>query len=243
MTSITSLVVIYFYLYVVILRAIQCWPNIRLTIPFSVSILISSYVSLENSETSLLCCLRLASSERARLKAMRYIFAMLVLRNLKIFCGFSIIRELGCRFFSFFKLIVNISCTRRYSIYSATVQEWTSILKIACGHETPDIKHLAVGWSLAICPSHVALNYTKHMMSSRVTLFPSMSNSVREREDAPTDEETGVKATLAIHKAREAAKGSHVTPPNSGNTISILGYHNHVPQLNGLGWVISFLIV
>jgi len=64
------------------------------------------------------------------------------------------------------------------------------------------------------------------------------------REDGPTDEETevmGVKATLAIHKARERLR-THATPPNKGNAISIaesdaveeitsiLGYRNHVPQ-------------
>lgn len=68
------------------------------------------------------------------------------------------------------------------------------------------------------------------------------------REDGPTDEETevmGVKAALAIYRARERLR----TPPNSGNAISIaesdaveaitsiLGYH--VPQ-HGLGSVFLF---
>ena len=70
-------------------------PHIRLIIPFFVFILISSSVILENSKMNSLHRPRLASRERARRKAVRYIFAMPLLKNSQNFYGSFIMSELG----------------------------------------------------------------------------------------------------------------------------------------------------
>ena len=221
---------------------------IRWIIPFFLFTHSSSSVIPESSKKSLLRHPRVASREKARRKAARFIFAMPLLKNLPSFCGFSIMGEFSF-LFSKKKLSVINFCIlpSEYSIYRATVPEWTAILKIACVHDFPGIKDFALQ-GLEGCDIPIA---------NRIKLYQQYDAGSRYinplyvkfclREDGPTDEETdvmGTKVSLIVYRARERLRG-HATPQNGGNTFaesdalkaisSILGYNNAPSK--GLGSV------
>ena len=136
---------------------------------------------------------------------------------------------------------------RSYSIYRATVSEWTAILKIACVHDFPGIKDFALQ-GLERCDIPIA---------NRIKLYQQYDAGPRYinplfvkfclRDDGPTDEETdimGTKVSLIVYRARERLRG-HATPQNGSTTFaesdaleaisSILGYNNAPSK--GLGSV------
>lgn len=114
--------------------------------------------------------------------------------------------------------------SRKYDIYRATVDEWTSILKIACAHDFHGIKDFAIR-GLESCEMPIANRirlYQKYYVDLRYInpLFVKFCL----RDDGPTDEETevmGTKISLIIYRARERLR-SRSTPQSGGKATATL---------------------
>ena len=128
---------------------------------------------------------------------------------------------------------------RKYDQYRATVEEWTSILKIACAHDFPAVKDFTIR-CLESCDIAVA---------QRIKLYRTFDVDAKYivpwfvqlclREEGPTDGETeimGTKVSLIVYRARERLRSALIAP-NAGTPpplsesaaveaiCSILGYN------------------
>ena len=140
---------------------------------------------------------------------------------------------------------------RKYDLYRATLEEWTSILKIACTHDFPAVKDFTVR-CLESCDIAIAQRiklYRTFDVDAKYTIPWFVQLCLRE--EGPTDGETeimGTKVSLIVYRARERLRSSLVAP-NAGAPsplsesaaieaiCSILGYNS---PLSGPGSV-SFI--
>ena len=105
--------------------------------------------------------------------------------------------------------------SRTFDQYRATVDEWTSILKIACNHDFPSVKDFAVR-GLESCEVPIASRiklYQKYEVDSLyvIPLFVKLCL----RAEGPTDEETdimGTKVALIVYRARERLRSPASSP-------------------------------
>ncbi|KAF8161498.1 hypothetical protein B0H34DRAFT_381923 [Crassisporium funariophilum] len=111
---------------------------------------------------------------------------------------------------------------RNYSVYKATLPEWTAILKIACEYQFPEVKHLAMR----------ELQQIEIPIAQRIFLYQSYDAEpmylvplyvkLCMRDEGPTDEETekmGMKTSLIIFRARERLRFRPLGAGKDGPTL------------------------
>ena len=112
---------------------------------------------------------------------------------------------------------------RKYSLYDASVEEWTSILKLAHQWEFIEVKALAVREleNLQMPPLQKIVLYQKYEIN-RSLLKPALT-ALTIRDEAVTIEEgreIGLETALDVARAREIARSPVFSGKKSGNPRS-----------------------
>ena len=134
--------------------------------------------------------------------------------------GSSIIRQ----FAPLFCLpLFDVTLSRKYSLYDATVEEWTSILKLAHQWEFNEVKELAVrGLESLPIPAlqKVVLYQTYHV--NRTLLQPAYTALIVRDEPITIEEgrEVELETALQLARAREIARAPSFSSRRVGNPRS-----------------------
>ena len=101
---------------------------------------------------------------------------------------------------------------RTYSNYTATINEWITILKLACEYDFVQVKQLAIQGLEEMDLSVVERLCIYQLYSVGPSHIVPLLSSLCLRNEGPTDEETdqlGIKTSLVIFRARESLR-SHL---------------------------------
>jgi len=93
-----------------------------------------------------------------------------------------------------------------YSEYTATTNEWISILKIACQYQFIEVKRFAIRGLEKLDLSPVERLRIYQLYQVDPTYIIPLLVELCLREEGPTEEETekmGIKTSLSIYRARE----------------------------------------
>jgi hypothetical protein len=136
---------------------------------------------------------------------------------LSAFSGCSIIRGFLFFFLASF-LILILNNFRKYSLYDATVEEWTSILKLAHNWDFTGVKELALREleQLVIPPLQKIVIYHSYGIDRRLLLAAYTAFAVRDEPITLEEgQELGLETAIHLARAREFVRA----PASGGKRI------------------------